>query len=236
MKIGGLQKVTLLDFPDLMAAIVFVKGCNFACPFCFNRDLVLNNLPTISPQTVFAFLKKRQKILDGVVISGGEPTIQTDLENFIGRMKKLGYQVKLDTNGSQPEILKKLLEKNLIDYVALDIKGPLNEEYALAIGQQLFEPTVIIDSIKLLLKAKIPFEFRTTIVPKMHDQKILRSMAKDLKKIIGRRKIPWLWQNFQPKNCLDPQFEKKKPFKKEKLAEFLKMAKKFYPEVKLREE
>jgi len=236
MKIGGLQKVTLIDFPDLIAAIVFVKGCNFACPFCFNRDLVLGNLPTLSPKTVLAFLKKRKKILDGVVISGGEPTLQPDLEAFIRKIRKLGYQVKLDTNGAQPAVLKKLLSKKLIDYVALDIKGPLNEEYAAAIGKQLFEPTVVIGSIKLLLKAKIPFEFRTTIVPKMHEKRTLRAMAKGLKKIVGQRKITWFWQNFQPQTCLNPEFEARKPYSKETLNDFLKIAKRDYPEVKLREQ
>ncbi len=234
MKIGGLQKVTLIDFPASIAAIVFIKGCNFACPFCFNRDLVLDNLPTISQRTVFSFLKKRKKVLDGVVLTGGEPTLQPGLEQFIKKIRSLGYKVKLDTNGSLPEVTQKLLKKNLLDYAALDIKAPLGGEYAKAIGKKEFNPEAIIETIKLLLKSKIPFEFRTTIVPGIHDKKTLIKMAKQLKKVVGRRKIPWLWQNFQPQNCLDPEFEKKKPFKKEKLEEFLKAAKKHYSEIELR--
>jgi len=234
MKIGGLQKVTLIDFPASIAAIVFIKGCNFACPFCFNRDLVLGDLPTISQRTVLSFLRKRKKVLDGVVLTGGEPIIQLDLEQLIRKIRGLGYKVKLDTNGSLPEMIEKLLKKSLLDYVALDIKAPLDENYAKAIGRKEFDPAVIVESIKLFLKFKVPFEFRTTIVPGIHDKKTLVTMAKQLKKVIGRRKIPWFWQNFQPKNCLEPKFEKKKPYKKEKLGEFLKAVKRYYPQVELR--
>lgn len=234
MKIGGLQKVTLIDFPASIAAIVFVNGCNFVCPFCFNRDLVLGNLPTISQRSVLSFLKKRKKVLDGVVITGGEPILQPDLEQFIRKAKRLGYKVKLDTNGALPAIIQKLLKKNLLDYVALDIKAPLDEKYAPAIGLEEFEPKIIIESLKLLLRSKVPFELRTTVVPGIHDKKSLVKMAKQLRKAVGRRKIPWFWQNFQPKNCLDPGFEKRKPYKKEKLEKFLKTAKRYYSETELR--
>lgn len=234
MKIGGLQKVTLIDFPASIAAIVFVKGCNFSCPFCFNRDLVLGNLPTISQRSVLSFLKKRKKVLDGVVITGGEPILQSDLVQFVRKIKGLGYKVKLDTNGTSPKNLEKLLKRNLLDYVALDIKAPFDERYAEATGGGTFNPKIITESIKLLLKSKILLEFRTTIVPGIHDKGVLVEMARQLKKIIGRKKIPWLWQNFQPKNCLDPEFEKIEPYKREELEEFLKATKRYYPETGLR--
>lgn len=234
MKIGGLQKVSLIDFPAQIAAVVFVKGCNFACPFCFNRDLVLGNLPAISQKTILSFFKKRKKVLDGVVISGGEPSLQSDLEQFIKRVKKLGYQIKLDTNGALPLVLKKLLDKKLLNYVALDVKAPLDGGYAGAIGKKRFNPTIIEKSFKLLLKSKASFELRTTIVPGIHDKKTLVKMAKQLKKIVDRRKIPWLWQNFQPKTCLNPEFEKKKPYKKEKLVEFLRAVKRYYSQAEIR--
>lgn len=234
MKIGGLQRVTLIDFPASIAAIVFIKGCNFACPFCFNRDLILGNLPTISQRSVLSFLKKRRKVLDGVVITGGEPILQPDLEQLIRKIKRLGYKVKLDTNGALPEVIEKLLKKNLLDYVAMDVKAPLDESYAGAIGLREYDSSVIIESIKILLKSKIPFELRTTIVPGIHNKKVLTKMARQLKKVVGRRKIPWFWQIFQPKNCLDPKFEKRTPYKKEKLEEFLKFTKRYYSTIELR--
>jgi pyruvate formate lyase activating enzyme len=234
MTIGGLQKVTLLDFPAQTAAIVFVKGCNFSCPFCFNRDLVLGTTPTISQATVLAFLKKRKRILDGVVLTGGEPLLQKDLEKFIRKARRLGYKIKLDTNGSSPKEIEKLAQKNLIDYIALDFKAPLDESYTKAIGKEEFDPEVIIESMKIILRSRIPFELRTTIVPGIHDQKALTKMARQLKKILGKRKVKWYWQNFQAKNCLDPEFEKIKPYSRMGLERFLKAAKRVYSEIELR--
>ena len=124
MKISGLQKLTLLDYPGKMACTVFTYGCNFRCPFCHNALLVTEeNSDCIDEDEFFSFLKKRQGILDGVCISGGEPTLQKDLPEFISKIKALGYYVKLDTNGSSPLLLKKLIEEKLIDYVAMDIKN-----------------------------------------------------------------------------------------------------------------
>lgn len=234
IKIGGFQKTTLIDFPGQIAAIVFTKGCNFRCPFCYNRDLVLGNLPTLSQQSIFSFLKKRQGLLTGVVVTGGEPLPHEGLEEFIKKLKKLGYLVKIDTNGSFPNELEKLINKKLVDYVAMDIKTMLDEGYAKAVKQKKFDPNTVKRSLKILLKSKIMFELRTTIVPKIHDGKVLVKMARQLKKIIGKRKVTWFWQNFQPKNCLDPEFEKIEPLKREKLEEFLKRAQKYYPQATLR--
>lgn len=241
MKIGGLQKVSLIDFPappsagpGQIAAIVFTKGCNFACPYCHNRDLVLGTLPTISQRTVLGFLEKRKKILDGVVISGGEPLLQPDLADFMTKVKKLGYKIKLDTNGSFPQLLARLLKRNLLDYIALDFKAPLDGYHRKAIGIEGFDSAIWIESFKLLLKSRIPFELRTTVVPEIHGKETLVKMAKQLKKLVGKKKINWFWQNFQPKNCLDPTFEEKKPYKKEQLEELLKVVKRYIPTAELR--
>jgi len=234
MKIGGFQKVTLVDFPAHIAAIVFVKECNFRCPFCFNRDLILGDLATISQRSILSFLKKRKKVLDGVVITGGEPTIQPDLEKLIRKIKKLGYKVKLDTNGALTDVLQRLIKRKLVDYVALDFKAPFDEVYAKAIGKDEFDSEPIIASIKLLLKAKIPFELRTTVVPRIHDKRILLKMARQLKKIVGRRKIKWFLQDFKPVTCLDPKYEKKKPYSQKQTEKFLKAARRYFPEVELR--
>ena len=124
MKIGGFQKTSLLDYPENVSAIAWTVGCNFSCPFCYNKDLVKGNVGLFSEEEIFSFLEKRKGLLDGLVISGGEPLMQKDIVDFITKVKKLGYLVKIDTNGSYPEKLKELIDKKLIDYVAMDVKAP----------------------------------------------------------------------------------------------------------------
>ena len=140
MKISGIQKLTLLDFPDHVACTLFTPGCNFKCPFCHNSSLVLDlsTCQIIDEEEIFSFLKKRVGILDGVCITGGEPTLQKDLKDFIRKIKNLGYSVKLDTNGYRPEILKELVEENLLDYVAMDIKNSISK-YPKTIGKDDFD-------------------------------------------------------------------------------------------------
>lgn len=171
MKILGIQKTTLLDFPGHVAATIFVGGCNFRCPFCHNGDLVLSpgELSPFSEEEILAFLKKRQGILDGVCITGGEPTLQPDLELFIRKIKSLDYQVKLDTNGYRPEVLQSLLEQGLLDYVAMDIKAS-RENYSLATGlsPRTMDIERIEKSVCLLMESKIDYEFRTTVVKGIH--------------------------------------------------------------------
>ncbi len=167
MKISGLQKLTLLDFPGKMACTVFTYGCNFRCPFCHNALLVTEqNSDSISEDEFFSFLKKRQGILDGVCISGGEPTLQNDLADFIRKIKALGYAVKLDTNGSRPEVLKKLINEKLLDYVAMDIKNSL-QKYSLTCGCEV-DTTPITESISIIRESGIDHEFRTTTVREYH--------------------------------------------------------------------
>lgn len=174
MRIHGLQKTTLLDYPGHVAATFFTGGCNFRCPFCHNADLVLNSgaQQEIPMEEIRAFLKKRQGILDGVCITGGEPTLQTDLEEFIREVRGMGYLVKLDTNGYRPKVLEKLLEKGLLDYVAMDIKAS-KDNYARAVGldrcaQSAFALEPIERSIELLKDSEIDYEFRTTVVKGLH--------------------------------------------------------------------
>ena len=167
MKISGLQKLTLLDFPGKMACTVFTYGCNFRCPFCHNALLVTEqNSDSISEDEFFSFLKQRQGILDGVCISGGEPTLQNDLADFIRKIKALGYAVKLDTNGSRPEVLKKLINEKLLDYVAMDIKNSL-QKYSLTCGCEV-DTTPITESISIIRESGIDHEFRTTTVREYH--------------------------------------------------------------------
>lgn len=168
MIIGGLQKTTLLDFPNHVACIIFTKGCNFRCPFCQNSTLIgINHEDEISEEYIFDYLIKRQGILDGVVITGGEPTVQKDLKEFIKKIKNLGLKVKLDTNGYNPNVLKELIDENLLDYVAMDIKHSI-EKYHLIVGKNI-NTNYILESIKILEESNVDHEFRTTIIKEYHD-------------------------------------------------------------------
>ena len=169
MLINGFQKLTILDYPGKVACIVFTPGCNFRCPFCHNASLVthIDKDTYLDIDEVLSYLKKRQGLLDGVVITGGEPLLQEGIEDFIAEIKSLGYCVKLDTNGSFPEKLISIVEKGLVDYVAMDIKNS-KEKYAETIGVDDFDITPIEKSVDFLLQNKVDFEFRTTIVDGLH--------------------------------------------------------------------
>lgn len=169
MLINGFQKLTVLDYPGKVACIVFTPGCNFRCPFCHNAALVthIDKDTYIDVSEVLAYLKKRQGLLDGVVITGGEPLLQDGIEEFIAEIKSLGYSVKLDTNGSFPEKLISIVEKGLVDYVAMDIKNS-KDKYGMTIGVEDFDITPIEKSVDFLKQGKVDYEFRTTIVKNFH--------------------------------------------------------------------
>lgn len=166
MRIGGLQKLTLLDFPGHVACTVFLQGCNFRCPFCHNAPLVLGT-DVISEEEILRFLKKRQGLLDGVAITGGEPLLSTGLDALLEKIKALGYRVKLDTNGSFPARLRELIDRQLVDYVAMDVKNA-REKYALTAGADGMLPAVE-ESVRVLLRGLVPYEFRTTVVDELHE-------------------------------------------------------------------
>lgn len=170
MNITGLQKLTLLDFPGKIACTVFTSGCNFRCPFCHNASLVNgSNQENISEEEFFDFLDKRKGILEGVCITGGEPTLQKDLKDFIIKVKSMGFLVKLDTNGYKPELLSDLIDSNLLDYVAMDIKNS-KEKYGLTVDIENFDLAPILKSIDILINSKIEYEFRTTVVKELHNE------------------------------------------------------------------
>lgn len=176
MTIGGLMKLTLLDFPGKVACTVFVSGCNFKCPFCHNASLVNAGAENIDENDFFAFLTRRRGILDGVCISGGEPTLYNDLPNFASRIKELGYAVKLDTNGSDPEMLERMISLKLVDYVAMDIKNS-ERGYVETCGGVDFIDRVE-KSIDLLLCGNIDYEFRTTVVRELHSENDFEDIGK----------------------------------------------------------
>ena len=162
MKIGGLIKFTLIDFPGRPAAVVFTQGCNFRCRYCHNPELVYPHLFTepMAQKDVYAFLKRRQGTLEGVVVSGGEPTLQEGLPKFMADLKAMGYSTKLDTNGTRPEVLRHLIENKWLDFIAMDLKAPL-EKYSLITGVD-FNPAVLLESIDLIRNSGLGYEFRTT--------------------------------------------------------------------------
>lgn len=177
LKLFGMQKLTLLDYPGKMACTVFTGGCNFRCPFCHNGDLVFlpENTAELDMQDVLTFLEKRIGVLEGVCVSGGEPLLQ-EIKPFLKAVKKLGYAIKLDTNGTQPEKLKELVEENLVDYVAMDIKNS-KESYAKTAGIQSVDLNNIEESVTFLMEGHIPYEFRTTIVKEFHSLKEIKEIG-----------------------------------------------------------
>lgn len=178
MQIHGLNKTTLLDYPEHVACTVFCGHCNFRCPFCQNADLVLNpsSQPCISEEEFWSFLSKRRGMLEGVCLTGGEPTLQKDLVDFIRRIKDLDLLVKLDTNGYRPELLHKLIDEHLIDYIAMDLKSS-KEGYACSAGLKSFDIGAIEASVELLLQGSLPYEFRTTVVKELHSREDFLSIA-----------------------------------------------------------
>jgi len=225
MIIGGLQKLTLIDFPGRIAATVFLTGCNFRCPWCYSSELVLpekiKNQAKISEQEFFNFLKERKGLLEGIVLCGGEPTIYPVLPQFIEKIKKLGYLVKLDTNGSAPKMLKDLINKKLIDYVALDVKAP-KEKYSKVAGKKINLKNIE-KSIEILKSSNIDFEFRTTIIPTLLKKE---DILKIIRWILPAKK--YFLQNFRPEKTVDPKFEKIKPYSQDYLLEIQRAISPFF--------
>lgn len=228
MNISGIQKLTLLDFPGKLACTVFTSGCNFRCPFCHNASLVLPGMSEhIDESEVFSFLKKREGILEGVCITGGEPCLQSDLESFIEKVKALGFSVKLDTNGSFPEKLSALLEKGLLDYVAMDIKTS-PERYAEVTGvtnESFFEN--VKKSVELLKECGIPHEFRTTTAKELQN-------AEDFLKIGQWLKCEKRYFLQQYESSGELVGKEMTPYEKEELEEFKKLMENFVEDVEIR--
>ncbi len=190
MKISGMQKLTLLDYPGKVACTIFLNGCNFRCPFCHNSQLLENQVESVmTEEELMTFLNRRQGILDGVCITGGEPTIHPQLFELLRKIKSLGYLVKLDTNGYRPDILRAILEEKLVDYVAMDVKNSPTE-YGATIG--LLQPNVenIEKSLLLLMEERVEYELRTTVVTPLHSEASVSDMTNWLLTLSKGRKIP----------------------------------------------
>ena len=231
-----MQKTTLLDFPGKMAAIVFTGGCNFACPYCHNSELISwgDDVPLMAEDEVFAYLNKRKNVLEGLVISGGEPTLQRGLEDFIRRVRDLGYLIKLDTNGTTPKVLMDLCGKGLIDYVAMDVKG-LDSLCPRICGLTKLDPAAqnvlqanMQESIDYLLTGRVAYEFRTTLVQGLHTAADVEGIAARI-----RGASAYFLQNYRESEtvlCKDGL----SPFSREQLEQFLAIVKKYVPVAQIR--
>ena len=202
MKIGGLQKLTTLDFPGVVSAVLFTQGCNFCCPYCHNPGLIparpAPDGEECSAEAILAFLRKRQGILGGIVISGGEPTLQPDLLDFCQNLKNLKYKVKVDSNGSNPNVLADLINSGLVDYIAMDLKAPLNNYFDISRATGL--EAKLHTSITLLQHSGIPHELRTTCVSPF----VNSASLPDLAEIAGNS--PWFIQEARLKGVLQPDY------------------------------
>ena len=233
MIIGGLEKLTLLDYPDHLAAIIFTQGCNFRCHFCYNPLLVMplqggdeknkkeKGFSPLSLKNLFLFLSERFGRLEGVVITGGEPTLHPDLPSFIKKIKKIGYLVKLDTNGTNPDMLAGLIKDKLIDYIAMDIKAPL-ARYSEVVGVAA-DCKNIEKSVKMIINSGLPYEFRTTVVPGLLNKPDFEEMGGLIK---GAKE--WYLQNFKSDTGLvDDNFEEKPGYTAKEMAEFAAIGQKY---------
>ena len=201
MIIGGLQRFSLIDYPGKISAIVFTRGCNFRCPYCHNPELVdpQRYAEPWQEEEYWAFLQSRTQKLDAVVVTGGEPTLQEDLEPFLEKIKKMGFLIKLDTNGSNPDVLKDLLSANLVDYIAMDIKAPL-EKYS-EVAKVPIDKTDIQESIELIKQSTVDHEFRTTIAKNVLSKEDVVNIAK----MLQGEKL-YILQRCVPTKILDPLF------------------------------
>lgn len=195
--IAGLQKMTLLDFPGKVACTVFLQGCNYRCPFCHNSQLLPGKGdPFMDDEAFFAFLERRKGLLDGVCVSGGEPTLQPDLVDFLRRIKALGYAVKLDTNGSRPQVLRTLAEQKLVDYVAMDVKNS-PERYPQTVGSEKTDLAAVEESLRFLIGGEVPYELRTTLVAQLHDAASIDQMGQWLGSLVpGKKPLLLFLQSF----------------------------------------
>ncbi len=227
---GGIQKTTLVDYPGEVACTLFLPKCNFRCPYCYNSKLVFNESTGVKiPESeVFEFLEERKGFLDGVCITGGEPTLHSELPNFCAKLKKFGLKVKLDTNGTNPEMLKKLVSKKLVDYIAMDIKAD-PENYDMVCHSPV-NMDAINESIGIIRDSKLKYEFRTTVLPKFHTKESLLKIGGWLKGADF-----YALQQFSPApEMIDQSLEEASKYAKEELESFAKALKPFFNRIEVR--
>jgi len=201
MVLGGLQKNSLIDYPGKISCVLFLSGCNLACPYCHNPALAAGHAAAgpLDEEGLYGFLERRKAYLDGVVISGGEPTLESDLFSLCRRIKEMGYPVKLDTNGSRPRVLKRLMDEGVVDYIAMDIKADPSDYAPFVRGE--FHPTDILESIEGIMDSGLPYEFRTTCVKPIVDEGTIENISRIIR---GAR--CYALQGFHESEMLHPEF------------------------------
>lgn len=232
MDLRGWMRTSLLDYPEHIATVLFTGGCNLRCPACHNADLVLHphNVPAIAEDEVFAYIVRRAGLIDGVVLTGGEPTIQPDLLPFLRRLRPLGPEIKLDTNGFRPNVLEAALAEGLVDYVAMDVKAP-PEKYTLLAGRPDLDLAPFERSLALLRTSTIPYELRTTVVPDLLDKDDIVAIARWI------QGAPlYALQQFRPVNTLDPGLEQAVPYPPDALHEMAQACVEWVEKVEVRGE
>jgi len=234
MQIAGLQKLTLIDYPDKIACTIFLFGCNFRCGFCHNPELVLPDKPKkeYKEKEILDFLKQRKKYLDAVCITGGEPLINPDLNGLLRKIKESGFLIKLDTNGSSPQKLKELIDKKLVDYIALDVKADKDNYNALA-GVKV-DINRSEESIQIIINSGLDYEFRTTVIRGYHNPEKLKKIGEWVNSLGKAKK--YVIQNFIPRKgkLVDKKFEKINPFEDNELEEMKKAVSDYFEKTEVR--
>ncbi|OGC06338.1 anaerobic ribonucleoside-triphosphate reductase activating protein [candidate division WOR-1 bacterium RIFOXYD2_FULL_36_8] len=232
IEIKGFIETSFLDWDGKVVSTIYIPYCNFRCPFCHNSGLVENpeGYETISVDRIEKFLIEHKDFLDGICLTGGEPSLHKNkgLFEFMKRIKDLGFQIKLDTNGNEPDVLKKVIDEKLADYIAMDIKGPLNEKYSKLCGTSVNLDNIK-ESIKLIMESQIPYEFRTTVVPTLLDKKDIEEIAKE---IPNAQKF--ILQQFVAQHTWDENLRSVKPYSKEELEEMVQLAKVYVKNTSIR--
>jgi pyruvate formate lyase activating enzyme len=229
LEIKGYLPTSLIDYPGKICSVIFLPNCNFRCPFCQNPELILKpkEMPNVEIEHIIEHLKSKHGWIDGVCITGGEPTLHAGLSRLLSEIKKLGFLIKLDTNGTNPEMLKQLIDEKLVDYIAMDIKAPL-EKYEDATKVKV-EKNNIKKSIDMIRKSGIDYEFRTTVVPRLIKKEDIKKIGQWLK---GSKK--YCIQQFRPDKTLDKSFENEKPYTPDELKQLAKEVKPYFKEVCVR--
>jgi len=234
MEIKGFVDISLVDWDEKVSSTIFLANCNMRCPFCYNVPLVLNpeKLRTIPFEEIAEYLGRNREWIDGVVITGGEPTIHDDLPSLCEKIKKLGFLVKIDTNGTNPTLVRELINRKLVDYMAMDIKAPLEQhKYDTAVGVNTSNLlNKILETLNILQDSQIDYEFRTTVVPTIHKEKDIEEICQKIKNC-----KKYILQNYKTDvETITPNFRNLKPFSQEELKTFLKTARKIIPNTTLR--
>ena len=230
LPIKGIEKLSVIDFPGKTCCIVFLADCNFRCPYCHNPDLIRNpqDMPDITEKEVLSFIESRKKWVDGVCITGGEPCLHKELPGFIKSVKERGFLVKLDTNGSRPEMVKSLIDEGLLDYIAMDIKAP-PERYS-DVTRVKVDIQKIRETIDIIMKSDVEYEFRTTVAPRLFGRDDMEKIGRWLK---GAKRF--FLQNFRSGNTLDKSFKNESSFSENELKELADIAWKYFGHVGVRQ-